>query len=195
VTRSHPYWSVDRQEFVPAGELRARERVDTRDGVRQVESTTAIDYRGKLYNLETAEHVFRVGAAGALVHNSCPAKTPFDRRAVTQGFQDHHIISDKNALTANHELLDLAGFDLQSRANKLFLPTDAALHPTRSIHLGRHRTSVSRNLAEQMDQIVEIGRQQSWSQEQYLGALRSMISEERQLLKAGDRALNKNMRP
>jgi hypothetical protein len=117
------------------------------------------------------------------------------RQQILEGFQDHHIVSDKNVLTKNHELLDLAGFDLQSRTNKIFLPTEASLHPTRSIHLGRHRTSVSRNLAEQMDQIVEVGKQNGFTQEQYLKALRSMISEERQLLRSGERALNKNMRP
>lgn len=30
-----------------------------------------------------------------------------------QGFQDHHIISDKNKLTKNHELLDGTGYNLQ----------------------------------------------------------------------------------
>ncbi|WP_420490272.1 AHH domain-containing protein [Neobacillus drentensis] len=36
-----------------------------------------------------------------------------------QGFQEHHIISDKNKLTKNHELLDEAGYDLQSRNNSV----------------------------------------------------------------------------
>src|SRR5690606_8518455 len=91
----------------------------------------------------------------------------FDRKAITEGFQDHHILSDKNKLTQNHELLDLAGFDLQKRQNKIFLPTDETLHPTRSIHSGRHTTQVSRNLAEQMDAVVEVGKQQGWTQQQY----------------------------
>lgn len=37
----------------------------------------------------------------------------------SQGFQDHHILSDKNNLTKNHELLELTGFDLQKRQNKI----------------------------------------------------------------------------
>jgi hypothetical protein len=117
------------------------------------------------------------------------------RQSILEGFQEHHIISDKNVLTKNHELLDLAGFDLQSRVNKIFLPIEESLHPTRSIHSGRHLTTVSRNLAEQMDQIVEVGQQNGFTQGQYIKALRSMISEERQLLRSGERALNKNMRP
>ncbi|MFG0576641.1 AHH domain-containing protein [Shewanella sp. yb_14] len=119
----------------------------------------------------------------------------FDRETITDGFQDHHIISDKNKLTRNHELLDLAEFDLQKRQNKIFLPTDESLHPTRSIHRGRHTTQVSRNLAEQMDAVVEVGKQQGWTKPQYRKALDSIISQERQLLRSGHRALNKNQRP
>jgi hypothetical protein len=132
---------------------------------------------------------------GRVRSTAFPNRVPFDRYAVIQGFQDHHIISDKNTLTKLHELLELAGFDLQSRKNKMFLPTNESLHPTRSIHLGRHRTEVSRNLAEQMDQIVEVGKQLEWTIEQYNEALRALVSQERQLLRSGHRALNKNMRP
>ena len=57
-----------------------------------------------------------------------------------------------------HVLLDLAGYDLQKRSNKIYLPTVDILHPTRSIHKGRHLNSVSVNLANQMDQIVELGK-------------------------------------
>jgi hypothetical protein len=76
----------------------------------------------------------------------------------------------------------------------MFLPTDGALHPTRSIHLGRHRASVNRNLAQQMDQVLEFGLQNSWTRPQYNQALRGIIWQERQLLRAGDRALNVNAR-
>lgn len=126
---------------------------------------------------------------------SVAAKSGFNRNTILEGFQDHHIISDKNPLTRNHELLDLSKLDNQSRANKIFLPTDAALHPTRSIHLGRHSTSVSRNLARQMDEVVDFGRQNGWTQQQYDQALRAIIEQERQLLRSGERALNRNARP
>jgi RHS repeat-associated protein len=118
-----------------------------------------------------------------------------NRQSIIRGFQEHHIISNKNALTAEHELLDLAGFNLESRANKLFLPPDEAFHSTRSLHLGRHTTGVSRSLAEQMDAIVEVGRIQGWTQQQYRDALLSLISQERQSLKTGVKALNINARP
>ena len=126
-----------------------------------------------------------------------PAPVRADRPATLRqrGFQDHHIISDKNPLTQNHELLDLAGYNLQSRPNKIFLPSQEALHPTRSIDSGRHRNSVSENLANQMDTIVDVGRQQGLTQEQFRRALDAMVSQERQLLRSGERALNRNARP
>ncbi len=72
VTANHPYWSVDRQAFVPAGELEIGERIDTVFGVRNI--TAIAPRRGPpvttVYNLETLEHVYRVGELGALVHNS-----------------------------------------------------------------------------------------------------------------------------
>jgi hypothetical protein len=71
VTDNHAYWSVDRQDFVEVGNLRIGELVDTEFGLRKVVSATPIEYTGFLYNLETTEHVYRVGSLGTLVHNSC----------------------------------------------------------------------------------------------------------------------------
>ncbi len=69
VTTNHPYWSVDRQCFLQAGDLKRGEHVETRYGPRQVVSLTP---RGNqpVYNLEVhGEHVYRVGTLGTLVHN------------------------------------------------------------------------------------------------------------------------------
>ena len=66
---------------------------------------------------------------------------------------------------------------------------------TRSIHSRRHLNSVSENLAEQMDAVVKYGKEIGWTPEQYDQALRSIIAQERELLKTGQRALNKNARP
>ena len=71
VTDNHPYWSVDRAQFVPAGELRVGETVDTLAGTARVARLESRAYTGFLYNLETTEHVYRVGSLGTLVHNSC----------------------------------------------------------------------------------------------------------------------------
>ncbi len=82
VTDNHPYWSEDRQDFVAVGELRTGELVDTAYGLKRVISVTPIEHHGFLYNLETTEHVFRVGSLGTLVHNSCPDFNPRMREAL-----------------------------------------------------------------------------------------------------------------
>ncbi len=75
VTDTHPIWSVDRQDFVVAGQLTVGELLEQADGtVTQITRITPT--RGPpvmVYNLEIdAEHVFRVGEDGLLVHNVCP---------------------------------------------------------------------------------------------------------------------------
>ncbi|WP_269431266.1 AHH domain-containing protein [Paenibacillus algorifonticola] len=102
-------------------------------------------------------------------------------------------MSDKNN-AKNHALIKAAGYDLHSRNNKMFLPTDGTLHPTRSIHKGKHAKKVSENLARQMDEVLQHGKDNNWSQQQYNDALRDLVSKERQLLRDGSRALNKNKR-
>jgi hypothetical protein len=119
----------------------------------------------------------------------------FDRAAAIKGFQDHHIISHTNPLTRDHPLIKLAGFDLESRSNKVFLPKDEASHPTRSIHNGRHKIAVMLDIKTRMDEIVDIGKSKGWSQAKYKAELEAMLSEVRQDLKAGHVPLNKHMRP
>ncbi|MHB8974312.1 MAG: tandem-95 repeat protein [Pirellulaceae bacterium] len=70
VTANHPYWSVDRQDFTPAGQLRVGENVDTLSGTAHVAAARSYRYTGTVYNLETTEHVYLVGSGGTLVHNN-----------------------------------------------------------------------------------------------------------------------------
>jgi hypothetical protein len=70
VTANHPYWSVDRQDFTPAGQLRVGETVDTLSGTAHVAAARSYRYTGTVYNLETTEHVYLVGSGGTLVHNN-----------------------------------------------------------------------------------------------------------------------------
>jgi hypothetical protein len=71
VTANHPYWSEDRADFVSAAQLVPGERVNTEFGPRAVVSVAPLAYSGILFNLETTEHVYRVGELGTLVHNDC----------------------------------------------------------------------------------------------------------------------------
>ena len=71
-TDNHPFWSEDRQEFIPAGQLRIGERLRTATG--QTIRVSDIIRRGSpqpVYNIEVhGEHVYHVTSTGILVHNS-----------------------------------------------------------------------------------------------------------------------------
>jgi len=72
VTATHPYWSIDREDFIAAGQLRTGERVHSLIGPTRTESILPSNYSGLVYNLEIqGEHVYRVGSAGLLAHNAC----------------------------------------------------------------------------------------------------------------------------
>ncbi|MFN7803178.1 MAG: polymorphic toxin-type HINT domain-containing protein, partial [Planctomycetaceae bacterium] len=78
-TANHPFWSADRQDFVPAGSLTIGEHLRTESGtLRQV--TRITPRRGPpvaVFNLEVdAEHVYYVSTAGVLVHNAYPGGAP-----------------------------------------------------------------------------------------------------------------------
>jgi hypothetical protein len=75
-TGAHPFWSEDRQDFIPARELVPGETLRTESGtLRQI--TRITPRRGPpvpVFNLEVdAEHVYYVSVEGVLVHNACPS--------------------------------------------------------------------------------------------------------------------------
>jgi hypothetical protein len=72
VTANHPFWSVDRAEFVQAGELQIGERLQTLAGdIHWVQQKLPRPGPEPVYNLEVhAEHVYYVGTGGVLAHNS-----------------------------------------------------------------------------------------------------------------------------
>ena len=111
VTANHPYWSVDRQTFIPAGDLTPGERVDTESGPRKIVSVTPVSYTGFLYNLETTEHVFRVGEIGTLVHNSYAPSKLAVKAAVEEGalkVVSHRSAVIKAASNADHHIFTKA---------------------------------------------------------------------------------------
>jgi hypothetical protein len=119
----------------------------------------------------------------------------FNRADITKGFQRHHIISWTNSATKNHELLTRAGFNnLHSQPNRIYLPTQETLHRWRSIHRGKHTQESMDAVARNMDNIVTRGKAENWTPTQFRNALRTMLSENRQELRAGKIALNKNHR-
>ncbi|MBQ1863926.1 MAG: hypothetical protein II561_08125 [Thermoguttaceae bacterium] len=73
-TANHPFWSVDRQEFTAAGELREGERLALYSGeTKRVVQKLPRPGPEVVYNLEVyGEHVYHVASGGLLVHNDCP---------------------------------------------------------------------------------------------------------------------------
>lgn len=71
VTPGHLIWSVDRQDWVPAGKLRQGETLKTEKGITRVISYTQTDTVEPVYNIEVEnDHCYRVGESGILVHNA-----------------------------------------------------------------------------------------------------------------------------
>ncbi len=127
VTDNHPYWSVDRQEFVPVGQLRVGELVDTVFGLKHVVSVTPIDHNGFLYNLETTEHVYRVGSLATLVHNACPMPIPKGGRQIRQTVRSRGMKVDR--LFANRN-------DAMNWAASQLGPTKERIHNTKGQWIG-----------------------------------------------------------
>jgi hypothetical protein len=73
VTYPHPFWSLDRGDWVPAGELRPGERLATRTGTATVERLAPDAAWQRVYNLEVeGEHRYLVTGLEVLAHNAYP---------------------------------------------------------------------------------------------------------------------------
>jgi hypothetical protein len=70
-TDNHPFWSVDRQDYIKAGELREGEKVLLYSGeTKRVEQKLPRPGPELVYNIEVfGEHVYHVTKDGILVHN------------------------------------------------------------------------------------------------------------------------------
>jgi hypothetical protein len=125
------------------------------------------------------------------------AQASIERKAAevrSQGYQEHHIASNKNKQTTGDaaRIFAKAGMTLDQRANKIFLPNREGLHPDRSIHSGGHIRQVNRSLQEKLLQVEERGVKNNWNQDQYREAVSKIIHEERSKLRSGVRTLNSN---
>jgi len=113
-TMIHPVWSVDRQEWVPLGELAQGEGLccDTESfglGFHSslppkasglVLSVTLSRVSQPVYNIEVhGEHVYQVGELGVVVHNSCEGTigTYGQLRKLIKGsgLEAHHLIEKR----------------------------------------------------------------------------------------------------
>ncbi|MDP3371287.1 MAG: AHH domain-containing protein, partial [Candidatus Paracaedibacteraceae bacterium] len=151
---------------------------------------------GKLSS-KIVEKVAEKRAARSTVHtlNLAQSKAALNNKHL---FQKHHVISDKHTATKDHRLWDAAGMNPNDPRNLMSLPTveGAKLGTnTRSIHQGRHLGEVNEALEKKMMFAFNQGKAQKWVQPQYADALTGIINAEKQVLKNGDRALNKHARP
>src|SRR5207253_3310 len=77
-----------------------------------------------------------------------------------QGYQEHHIFSDKNDATKTHDAWTESGQNPQQKKNTIFLPKKSTTHATRSVHNGRHTQQVSDRNKEAMDAVVVRGKKE-----------------------------------
>ncbi|WP_197993592.1 hypothetical protein [Gimesia chilikensis] len=157
VTTNHPYWSVDRQCFLQAGDLKRGEHVETRYGPRQVVS---LNPRGNqtVYNLEVhGEHVYRVGTLGTLVHNKAMKVSKVDNLADSAEETVVLYHGSSPGLQGNKFELDLAiSQQRQGTSTPGIYLTDDFLRAAQQYGRGGTvtRTVVPKSFA---DQIVQLG--------------------------------------
>lgn len=71
-TTIHPIWSLDRNDWVPLGELEQGEQLSGQSGVATVLGVSILNLPTAVYNIEVhGEHVYEVGSLGVLVNNPC----------------------------------------------------------------------------------------------------------------------------
>jgi len=96
VTANHPFWSLDRQTWVHAGDLHIGERLESLDGspvsIAEIAQRPGIH---TVYNVEVeGEHVYHVGPRGVLVHNTYRktslAKATSSAPKVSRVWPKHH---------------------------------------------------------------------------------------------------------
>ncbi|WP_231734225.1 AHH domain-containing protein [Calycomorphotria hydatis] len=177
VTANHPYWSADREAFIPAGELRVGEHVDTLLGQRTIASITPRGPPEPVYNLEVHNHhVYRVGQTGVLVHNACGKDFSDElsksgsvaRRRLRSNLglksgntdEAHHIIPFE---LRNHDLVkkaSKAGFNINGKANGV--PLSFARHRGINIfHHNRYNKAIRRRLDFEFTQRTDISNEEA----------------------------------
>jgi len=104
-TRIHPVWSLDREDWIELGKLEVGENLQGSNGPVAVQCMSFIATSQPVYNLEIfGEHVYRVGDAGVLCHNTDPTTCTYIFRPKTKGgahgntklpwrdgFESHHM--------------------------------------------------------------------------------------------------------
>jgi RHS repeat-associated protein len=123
-----------RNSFADQLETRAARSTSGPEATRLREQAGRLRFRGFQ---ETQAAAFGVVVAAVLRGRGRPVTRKLERYQ-RLGFQDHHIFTNKTAAVRDHPIWKAAGRDPDTRVNKMLLPSRPDLHPTRSIHRGRH---------------------------------------------------------
>ena len=116
-TDNHPFWSVDRQVFIPAGELIEGERLLLYNGeTKRVVQKLPRPGPQVVYNLEIyGEHVYHVTPDGVLVHNACP----HEHHVVMKGNFSHWRKENRDYVINAQNLIDRYGISINDPRNLL----------------------------------------------------------------------------
>ena len=123
-----------------------------------------------------------------------PAKEPENPGVL---YKMHYLISDKNKATKDHDLWSRSGVNPSTYTlNKMLLPTHKGQwNPNKhSTYQKKAFDSISGNLAKQMDNILDEGKEQDWTKKQYKQELDQLLNNQRKLLKKGKIKVNKYFR-
>ena len=163
-TATHLFWSEDRLDFVPAGDLQPGETLRTHDD-RLVSLTRVTPRAGSapVYNLEVnLEHVYYVGNDGILVHNTCPLRKALGlatgQKKNGEVLEAHHLVPQKMKAHARGKAADEARkllrrnrIDLHSKENGVALTRsvhhNSGLHSTPAVQEVLRRLRQAENLA------------------------------------------------
>lgn len=173
-TGNHLFWSVDRENFVPADELLPGERLQSLTGTPRVVSVLPRPGPTQVYNLEVhLEHVYLVGSDGVLVHNSgargrkcatagatgksAPApkvKGPRGKDVRPGAPEDHHAIPWNNQTYKhfNNKLVKLARVDLFTLKKNL-----KSLLGHRARHSSDYHKAIRQRLNDAYDRLKKAG--------------------------------------
>ena len=134
-TSVHPFWSLDRKNWVAVEELAIGERVKTIEGVSTLLSKEKLEGQHRVFNLEVyQEHNFLVSESGVLVHNNS-AQLPIITKAVNSNFP--HAVQRavqrkvfENTTIARTEIRNMTKWINQNKA----FPDNAILDPSYADH-------------------------------------------------------------
>ena len=103
-TPPHRFKSLDRNDYVPAEDLKIGERLSTRSGQAAcVESISLKAGEYRVYNLEVeGDHNFYVGEVGVLVHNACFKDESLERlKQAPEEPGVYHVTNGENKYTGS----------------------------------------------------------------------------------------------